>query len=151
MYVHLLKLVCTITTKVTSLSGSDGCTSDWRSGGCGFDPHRVSNILSWRLIMKYFLWSFSPFHWFKKGSGQFLAKECTQYWLSAWRTKPAHLGKLTALDMTPLGWLGQKPLHKQNHNKSRSLLIQKVIFWLAIFLFTKNKRLSGTHFFYYMA
>ena len=34
------------------------------------------------LIMKYFLRSFSPF-WFKKGSCQFLAKECAQYWLTA--------------------------------------------------------------------
>ena len=25
------------------------------------------------------------------------------------------LGKLTALDMTPLGWLGRKPQHKQRH------------------------------------
>ena len=43
----------------------------------------VSNILLWRLIMKYFLRSFSPFRWFKKGSCQFLAKECAQYWLTA--------------------------------------------------------------------
>ena len=43
----------------------------------------VGNILSWRLIMKYFLRSFSPFHCFKKGSCQFLAKECAQYWLTA--------------------------------------------------------------------
>ena len=43
----------------------------------------VGNILSWRLIMKYFLRSFSPFRWFKKGSCQFLAKECAQYWLTA--------------------------------------------------------------------
>ena len=48
----------------------------------------VGNILLWRLIMKYFLRSFSPFR-FKKGSCQFLAKECAQYWLTAWRTKPA--------------------------------------------------------------
>ena len=46
-------------------------------------PAEVGNILSWRLIMKYFLRSFSPFHWFKKGSCQFLAKECAQYWLTA--------------------------------------------------------------------
>ena len=46
-------------------------------------PAEVGNILSWRLIMKYFLWSFSPFRWFKKGSCQFLAKECAQYWLTA--------------------------------------------------------------------
>ena len=57
--------------------------SNWRSGGCGFDPRRVSNILSWRLLMKYFLCSFFPFHWFKKGSCQFLVKECAQYWLTA--------------------------------------------------------------------
>ena len=49
----------------------------------GSTPPEVSNILSWRLIMKYFLRSFSPFHWFKKGSCQFLAKECAQYWLTA--------------------------------------------------------------------
>ena len=41
----------------------------------GLTPAEVSNILSWRLIMKYF----SPLRWFKKGSCQFLAKECAQY------------------------------------------------------------------------
>ena len=49
----------------------------------GSTPAEVGNILSWRLIMKYFLRSFSPFRWSKKGSCQFLAKECTQYWLTA--------------------------------------------------------------------
>ena len=49
----------------------------------GSTPTEVGNILSWRLIMKYFLLSFSPFRWFKKGSCQFLAKECAQYWLTA--------------------------------------------------------------------
>ena len=33
-----------------------------------------SHILSWRLIKKYFLQSFSPFCWFKKGSCEFLVK-----------------------------------------------------------------------------
>ena len=33
----------------------------------GSTPVEVGNILSWRLIMKYFLRSFSPFRWFKKG------------------------------------------------------------------------------------
>ena len=49
---------------------------DVRSTG-GFNPRRVGNIISWRLIMKYFLRSFSLFRWFKKGSCQFLVKECT--------------------------------------------------------------------------
>ena len=53
-----------------SLGGSVGCKSNWWSGGYGF----VGNILLWRLIMKYFLQSFSPFRWFKKGSCQFLGK-----------------------------------------------------------------------------
>ena len=46
----------------------------------GSTPAEVGNILSWRLIVKYFLRSFSPFRWFKKGSCQFLAKECARYW-----------------------------------------------------------------------
>ena len=39
-----------------------------------------------QMVMKYFLRSFSPFRWFKKGSCQFLAKECAKYWVTAWRT-----------------------------------------------------------------
>ena len=31
----------------------------------GSTPAEVSNILSWRLSMKYFLPSFSPFRWIK--------------------------------------------------------------------------------------
>ena len=46
--------------KTMQRPGSDGCTSDWRSWGCGFYPHQVGNILSWRLIMRYFLQSFLP-------------------------------------------------------------------------------------------
>ena len=44
----------------------------------GSTPAEVGNILSWRLIVKYCLRSFSPFRWFKKGNYQFLAKECAQ-------------------------------------------------------------------------
>ena len=63
----------------------------------GSTPAEVDNILSWRLIMKYFLRSFSPFRWFEKGSCQFLAKECAQYWPCLtwphcvdWAVKPQH-------------------------------------------------------------
>ena len=38
---------------------------------------QMSNILLWRLIMKYFLESFSPSRWYKKCICQFLVKECT--------------------------------------------------------------------------
>ena len=42
----------------------------------GSIPTRSCNIHILGLIMKYFLQSFSPFGWFKKGSYQFLMKEC---------------------------------------------------------------------------
>ena len=65
-----------------SVAQLDACpTGDQEVAGS--TPAEVGNILSWRLIMKYFLRSFSPFRWFKKGSCQFLAKECAQYWLTA--------------------------------------------------------------------
>ena len=35
-----------------------------------------ANILSWRLVMKPFLWPFSSYHWFKLGSCQLLTKGC---------------------------------------------------------------------------
>ena len=66
---------------ITSQSITGRPTGDQEVAGS--TPAEVGNILSWRLIMKYFLQSFSPFCWFKKGSCQFLAKECAQYWLTA--------------------------------------------------------------------
>ena len=44
---------------------------------------RPSQSLSWRLIMKYFQWSFSPVCWFRKCNCQFLSKKCAQYWLAS--------------------------------------------------------------------
>ena len=72
-------------------------------------PLRVGNILLWRLIMVYFLWSFSPFHGFKKGNCQFLAR--------AWPVK-VWLGKLTMLHMSPLGWVGRKTSTQTNKQKT---------------------------------
>ena len=70
-----------ISTKMplpASVAQLDARPIEIQPGGRGFDY-----ILSWRLIMKYFLRPFSSFRWFKKGSCQFLAKECAQYWLTA--------------------------------------------------------------------
>ena len=41
-------------------------------GGRGFNPAEVSNILLWRLIMKYFLRSFSPFRRFRSARKSYL-------------------------------------------------------------------------------
>ena len=97
------------------LGGSAGCMSDWRSGCCGFHLCQVSNILSWRLILKYLLWSFSAFHWFKKGIVSF-------WWKNVHSTGKLLRGpslpsksvvrdkkcKLTVLNMTLVGWVDCK-------------------------------------------
>ena len=53
--------------------------SDWRPGGRGFNPRRDRQHSFVEIDHE----KFSPFRWFKKGSCQFLAKECAQYWLTA--------------------------------------------------------------------
>ena len=49
----------------------------------GSTPAEVSNILSWRLIMKYFLWSFSPFSCFQEGQLSVSGGRSAQYLLTA--------------------------------------------------------------------
>ena len=56
-FIFQKKQVLTLLASVAQLDAP----SDWRPGGRGVNPAEVGNILSWRLIMKYFLWSFSPF------------------------------------------------------------------------------------------
>ena len=69
-----------VSYRQASFGGSVGCKSDWWSGGCGFDPDAPATFFRGDLIMKYFLRSFSPFHWFKKGSCQLQASQLR--WLS---------------------------------------------------------------------
>ena len=57
--------------------------SDWSPGGRGFNPRRGQQHSFMEIDHEIFLRSFSPIRWFKKGSCQFLAKECAQYWLTA--------------------------------------------------------------------
>ena len=46
---------------VAGLGGSFRCAVRLEIMVAGSNPAKVGNILPWRLIMKYFLWSFSPF------------------------------------------------------------------------------------------
>ena len=58
--------------------------SDWRPGGRGFHPRRGRQHSFMEIDHEIFSTVIlSPFRWFKKGSCQFLAKECAQYWLTA--------------------------------------------------------------------
>ena len=48
----------------------------------GLTPAGSATCFCGDLIVKYFLQSFSPFCWFKKGSCQFVVKECGLYWFT---------------------------------------------------------------------
>ena len=61
-----------------SVAQSDACPAGDEIAGLIPSGPGSGNILSWKLIMKYFLCSFSPFFSFKKGSCRFLEKECAQ-------------------------------------------------------------------------
>ena len=60
---------------------SKTCEYDYNNKGDVINDH-WDFFFPGDLIMKYFLRSFSPFRCFKKGSCQFLAKECAQCWLT---------------------------------------------------------------------
>ena len=95
----------------------------------GSIPARSGNMLSWRLIMKYFLWSFSLFRWFKKGICQFLAKECAQILVNHLEDlrdslEKVWLGKLTVLNITLMGWLGHKTPTQTNKMSSAGIFTQ---------------------------
>ena len=51
-------------------------------GGRGFNPRRGWQHSFVEIDHEIFSTVISPFRWFKKGSCQFLAKECAQYWLT---------------------------------------------------------------------
>ena len=73
----------------------------------GSIPTGSSNILSWRLTINIFYGHSLPSADSRRAVFSFWQKNVHKYWLTAQRTKPAQekvcLGKLTVLDMTPLG------------------------------------------------
>ena len=75
--------------------------SDLSSRGGGFDRHRVSSILLWRLIMKYLLRLLSLV------SGERMCTILVNRLEDKARPLKVRLGKLTALDITQLDWLGR--------------------------------------------
>ena len=81
VYIYTIQLFCIHTCRPRWLSWMRRPTGNQEVAGS--TPVEVGNILSCRLIMKYFQTSFSPFRFFKKCSCQFLAKKCAQYWLTA--------------------------------------------------------------------
>ena len=100
-------LLCT-----PSLSGSGEWASDWLSGGCGFNPCWVGNILSWRFDHDIFSTVFLSLFLIQEGQlsvyGERMCAvlvnrlEDWVYPVKVW------FGKPTMLKMTPISWLGRK-------------------------------------------
>ena len=63
------------------LVGSVGCAFDWRPGGRGFDPRRGRQHSCVEIDHEIFSTVILSLALIEEG--QFLAKECAQYWLTA--------------------------------------------------------------------
>ena len=71
-------------TSCVGLGGSVGCAVRLETRRSRVQPPpRLATFFRGDWSWKIFYGSFSPFHWFKKGSCQFLVKEYAQYWLTA--------------------------------------------------------------------
>ena len=91
---------------MAGLSGSVECASNWRPGGCGFDPSRGRQHSFVEIDHEIFSTVILSHPLIQEGQLSVSGKECAQYWLTVERAAcPVNvwLGKLTALDMTPLG------------------------------------------------
>ena len=112
----------------TGLGGSVGCASDWWSGGCGFKPHQVDNILSWIFDHEIFSTVILSLPLIQEGQ---LSVSCERMRtilvnsledlacpVKVWLGKLPG-GKLSTPDMTPLGWphWALKPQHKKKKKK----------------------------------
>ena len=72
---------CQFLVKPASVAQLDA-PSDWRPGGCGFNPRQDRQHSSVEIdheIFSMVILSLPLIQEFKKGSCQFLAKECAQY------------------------------------------------------------------------
>ena len=101
------------------LGGAVRCASDWRPGGRGFDPRRGRQHSFVEIDHEIFSMVILSLPLFQEGqlsvSGErmctILVNRIEDYAcpVNVW------LGKLTALDMTPLGWLGRKTSTQTNN------------------------------------
>ena len=109
--IFLLGKIKTNLCKNIGLGGSVGCVVRLEIRRSRVQPPPRSATFfhgdwSWNIFYGHSLPSIDS-----RRAGQFLAKECAQYWLTdRGLSLPSKwwLGKLTTLGMTPLGWLGHK-------------------------------------------
>ena len=95
-----------------SLGGSVGCASDWRPGGRGFDPRRGRQHSFMEIDHEIFSTVILSLPLIQEGQLSVSGERMCTILVNRLEDKacPVNvwLGKLTVLDMTPLGWLGRK-------------------------------------------
>ena len=100
------------------LGGSVGCASDWRPGGRGFDPRRGRQHSFVEIDHEIFSTVILSLPLIQEGQLSVSGERMCTILVNRLEDKacPVNvwLGKLTALDMTPLGWLGRKTSTQTN-------------------------------------
>ena len=106
------------TMNYAGLGGSVGCTSNWRPGGRGFDPRRGRQHSFVEIDHEIFSTVILSLPLIQEGQLSVSGKRMCTILVNRLEDKacPVNmwLGKLTALDMTPLGWLGRKTSAQTN-------------------------------------
>ena len=103
---------CILSSKYADLGGSVGSASDWRPGGRGFDPRRGRQHSFVEIDHEIFSTVILSLPLIQEGQFTVSGERMCTILVNRLEDKacPVNvwLGKLTALDMTPLGWLGRK-------------------------------------------
>ena len=109
--------VCTKTLKPASVAQLDA-PSDWRPGGRGFNPRRGRQLSVVEIDHEIFSTSILSLPLIQEGQLSVSGKRMCTILVNRLEDYPCPvnvwLGKLTALDMTPLGWLGRKSSTQTN-------------------------------------
>ena len=104
---HVLIILLGYFEKNAGLGGTVGCTSDWWSGGCEFDPRRVSNTLSLGFDHEIFSTFILSLLLIQEGQLSVSGKRMYTILVNRLEDKACPvkvwLSILIALDMTPLG------------------------------------------------
>ena len=100
------------------LGGSVGCASDWRPGGRGFEPRRGRQHSFVEIDHEIFSTVILSLPLIQEGQLSVSGERMCTILVNRLEDKacPVNvwLGKLTALEMTPLGWLGRKTSTQTN-------------------------------------
>ena len=103
---------------IACLGGSVGCAFDWRPGGRGFDPRRSRQHSFMEIDHEIFSTVILSLPLIQVGQLSVSGERMCTILVNRLEDKacPVNvwLGKLTALDMTPLGWLGRKTSTQTN-------------------------------------